>query len=106
MTRESIIEKYLVKQAKARGGEVRKVQWIGHRGAPDRVVMLPSVGKWQRDGEWLRRDPRTLWVELKATGVDPRDGQLREHRAMRAVGQEVFVIDSLEGVDKLLGLHV
>ena len=40
--RESEIEKYLVKQVKAAGGEVRKVKWIGRRGAPDRLAMLPA----------------------------------------------------------------
>ena len=40
--RESQIEKYLVKRVKELGGEVRKVQWVGRRSAPDRLVMLPS----------------------------------------------------------------
>ena len=40
--RESVIEKYLVQRVKALGGEVRKVNWIGRRGAPDRLVMLPE----------------------------------------------------------------
>lgn len=41
MAQEAKIEAYLVKQVKALGGEVRKVKWIGRRGAPDRLVMLP-----------------------------------------------------------------
>ena len=39
--RERDIERHLVKRVKELGGEVRKVQWIGRRGAPDRLVMLP-----------------------------------------------------------------
>lgn len=89
--RESIIEKHLVKRVKELGGECRKVQWVGRRGAPDRLVMLPSL--------WTGR---TTWVELKAPGVKPEAHQLREHARMRAMGQRVVVIDSIEGVDELL----
>lgn len=87
--RESTIERYLVDQVKALGGEVRKVKWIGRRGAPDRIAMLP----------WA-----TVWVELKAPGEKPRGYQAREHDRMRKMGQRVEVIDSLDGVDALLGV--
>lgn len=96
--RESEIEAYLVKRVKALGGEVRKVKWIGRNGAPDRLVMLPRG--WSRT-YWSTGD--TIWVELKATGKKPEPHQLREHKRMQAKGQRVEVIDSLEGVDKLLG---
>jgi hypothetical protein len=97
--RESVIEKHLVKRVKELGGEVRKVQWIGRRGAPDRLVMLPTA--------WLlrstcRSSTSTIWVELKATGVKPETYQLREHERMRKMGQRVVVIDSIEGVEELL----
>lgn len=92
-TRESHIEAYLVKCAKAAGGEVRKVQWIGRSGAPDRVVMLPECCREHPGG--------TIWVELKAPGKKPEPHQLREHERMRRVGQRVEVIDSYEGVDAL-----
>ena len=45
---------------------------------------------------------RTIWVELKAPGVKPEAHQLREHERMRAMGQRVVVIDSIEGVEGLL----
>jgi hypothetical protein len=92
--RESVIEKHLVKRVKELGGEVRKVQWIGRRGAPDRLVMLPAGFRLAL--------PNTIWVELKATGVKPETHQLREHERMRAMGQRVVVIDSIEGVEELL----
>lgn len=85
--RESIIEAYLVKRVRANGGQVRKVKWIGRRGAPDRRVMLPGL---------------CVWLELKATGVPPEEHQLREHERMRACGEDVRVIDSIAGVDALL----
>ena len=43
----------------------------------------------------------TEWVELKATGKVPEPHQLREHKRMKAMGQYVVVIDSIEGVDAL-----
>lgn len=85
--RERDIEKYLVKRVKEYGGECRKVRWIGRRGAPDRVVMTPFS---------------TIFVELKAPGVKPEAYQIREHERMRAMGQTVVVIDSIEGVEELL----
>lgn len=127
MAEEAKIEKYLVKQVKTLGGEVRKVKWLGRRGAPDRLVMLPVVddckgieGLEHRSWEIgeitgcvycykcgkLRQDCRpagnTFWVELKAPGKVPEPHQVREHERMRKMGQRVEVIDSMEGVDNLL----
>lgn len=97
--RESVIEKHLVKRVKELGGEVRKVRFLDRRGAPDRLVMLP--GRWADAG--VAADPRsTVWVELKATGEVPEPHQVREHRRLRAMGQRVEVIDSIEGVERLL----
>ena len=99
--RERDIENYLVKCVNDMGGEVRKVQWIGRRGAPDRLVMLPP--SFKRDaGDVLFYESQTIWVELKAPGAKPRPSQEREHERMRAMGQHVEVIDSLQGVDELL----
>lgn len=88
--RESVIEKHLVERVKALGGEIRKAQWVGRVGAPDRRVMLPG------------RLP--VWVELKAPGVKPEPHQIREHNRMRRLGELVEVIDSLAGVDQLCQL--
>lgn len=106
--RERDIEADLVKRVKALGGEVRKVQWIGRRGAPDRLVMLPPrpardlsspAAPYAYDPG---RAPAAVWVELKAPGKQPTVQQLREHDRMRRMGQRVEVIDSLEGVTELL----
>jgi len=92
--RERDTEAHLVKRVRELGGECRKVQWIGHNGAPDRLVMLPA-GK-------IDATNRTIWVELKAPGEKARPSQVREHERMRAMGQRVVVIDSIEGVEELL----
>jgi hypothetical protein len=86
--RERDIETHLVKRVRALGGEVRKTQWIGRAGAPDRRVLLPGKAP--------------IWVELKATGKKPEPHQTREHNRMRRLGELVVVIDSIAGVEELL----
>ena len=93
--RERDIERHLVKRVKELGGEVRKVQWLGRRGAPDRLVMLPPEA-------YADAAHCCIWVELKAPGKKAEPHQVREHARMRAMGQRVVVIDSIEGVEELL----
>lgn len=87
MIREKDVEAHLVRQCKKAGLLLRKVSWVGHNHAPDRLIMSPGA---------------TVWVELKAPGRKARPGQVREHERMRAAGQRVDVIDSKEGVDELI----
>jgi hypothetical protein len=94
--RERDIENYLVKRVRELGGECRKVQWIGRRGAPDRLVMLPSL--LNTKSGWST----AVWVELKAPGKKAEPHQVREHARMRRMGQRVEVLDSIEAVDRLL----
>lgn len=82
VVRERDVEKYLVELVKAHHGEVRKLKWIGRRGAPDRAVFL--------NGFHL--------VELKAPGEGLRPEQKREQARLRAVGVEVRVLDSYDRV--------
>lgn len=90
--RESRIEQFLVYHVKRLGGEVRKVEWIGRRGAPDRCVMLPGAALGT-----------VIWVELKATGKKAEPHQVREHARMRKMGQHVEVVDSFLRVLQVLG---
>lgn len=89
--RESTVENYLVRRCQEHGAEVRKVKWIGRKNAPDRVVM--------------GLEPITIWVELKRPGKGAEEAQAREHNRMRAVGQTVVVIDTIEGVDAFVKRH-
>ena len=111
--RERQIEAHAVKRVKALGGECFKVQFLGLRGAPDRFITLPERqhkawdGKVTKPGivcwaaDWVEA-PWCCWVEFKAPGVKPEAHQLRLHARMRALGQRVVVIDSIEGVEELL----
>ena len=96
--RERDVEYCLVERVRALGGECRKVKWLGRNGAPDRFVMLRTG---LRVGEFYTT---SVWVELKAPGKKPEPHQIREHKRMRDMGQLVVVIDSLDGVDELLGM--
>lgn len=87
--RESLIERHLVACVKAAGGEIRKVQWPGRVGAPDRYVMLPGR--------------RAFWAEIKAPGEKPTTMQVREHNRMRRLGEIVHVVDSIAAVEELVG---
>ena len=75
--RERDIERHLVRRVKEIGGEVRKVQWVGRRGAPDRLVMMPSR-KLVTELEGGRKVFRERWPEacLLYTSPSPRDGLL------------------------------
>jgi hypothetical protein len=89
---ERDVEKALLDAVKAAGGEVRKVEWIGRRAAPDRFVMLPNF--------------TPAFVELKAPGEKPTAEQAREHKKMRALGVRVFVIDSIKDALALMPWRV
>ena len=86
--RERDIEAYLVRRVRALGGEIRKLRWIGRRGAPDRVVMLSGGRLW--------------WIELKRPGGNAEAHQAREHARMLAMGQRVLVLDTIEKIDGVL----
>jgi hypothetical protein len=102
---ERDVERYLVQRVKALGGEVRKVRWIGRASAPDRLVMLPAPSSWG-----IGAPGRTAWAEVKnpeTIKTFPANAheraQHREHERMRAMGQTVLVIGTIEQVDAWVG---
>lgn len=84
--RESKVEAYLSSEVKKAGGLTRKVQWVNHKGAPDRLVLLNGPH----------------FVELKRPKGKVDTHQEREHTRMRKLGVIVHVIDTLEGVDDFI----
>lgn len=84
--REKDVEKYFCQEVKKAGGVAYKFTSPARVNVPDRMVLFP--------------DARVYFVELKAPGKKPTEGQLREHARLQALGFEVSVIDSKEGVDK------
>lgn len=81
---EREIEAALGKAVKAVGGLCWKFVSPGLSGVPDRIVLLA--------------DGRTVYVELKKPGEQPRPLQLKRHRELTDRGHQVYVIDTLAGV--------
>lgn len=87
MTLESKIEDYLIDCCKKQSMLLRKVQWIGRRAAPDRIII--SAGQ-------------VVFVELKKHGEKLKAHQAREIERLRSEDANVAVIDSKEKIDTLL----
>ncbi|MDO5715745.1 MAG: VRR-NUC domain-containing protein [Tissierellia bacterium] len=83
---EKDIENRLVKKIKAMGGQCYKWVSPGNAGVPDRIVLLP--------GGFI------AFVELKRDKEVPRKIQLRQLQKILNLGQQVFVIKGLSGVDQ------
>ena len=86
--REKQIEQKLVRAVNARGGVCPKLTCPGMDGMPDRLVLVPHG--------------RIGFVEVKAPGEKPRPLQLRRHEQLRALGFQVYVLDSAEKVGDIL----
>lgn len=87
--RESKIEDYLHKRVKALGGQYRRFEYIGRRGATDDMILLPG---------------RHLVVECKRPGEEPEPHQAREHAHLRWAGFEVHVVSTFAEIDAILPL--
>jgi hypothetical protein len=96
---EAKIEAYLKKRVLETGGRIRKLKWIGQRGAPDRLVW------WRCKCGHVVANPFMFFVEVKAAGKKATVQQKREHAKLRSDGFDVFVVDSLKAVDELITSH-
>lgn len=85
MMSEKKIEAALCNRVKSLGGLCEKFTSPGRRSVPDRIVTLPGG--------------IVIFVELKAPGMAPTVLQGRDHSRRRALGCDVRVIDSMEGVN-------
>lgn len=86
--KEKAIEKRLRKGIEALGGLCYKFESPGRRGVPDRLIVVPFWSPYM--------------VETKAPGEVPEEHQQREHERLRKRGLRVFVLDTIEKVDKHL----
>lgn len=109
---ESSVEDYLADAVRFVDGVQRKVKWPGRKGAPDRLVGIPS-----RVVGLQATFARHALVELKRPGLAAgfpnnykpgtkayghEQAQAREHARLREIGFDVVVIDSREGVELLI----
>ena len=85
---EAALEARCVKYLKRCGLVSRKMNGLGFRDWPDRLI-LP------RRGQWVGSVPG-LWVELKKPGEAPTASQAEMHQELVARGQRVAVINNYE----------
>lgn len=86
--RERDIEAYLRDEIQKVGGRAYKFVSPGNNGVPDRMILLPGG--------------RIVFVETKAPGKTPTALQTAQITKIRALGFQVYIIDSKAGVDKLV----
>ncbi|WP_136050159.1 PDDEXK family nuclease [Klebsiella variicola] len=76
--REHLIEEFLVREVKRRGGIAYKFVSPNRANVPDRLCIMPGG--------------RIFFVECKAPSKNLRPGQRREIERMRDRGAEVFTL--------------
>lgn len=86
---EILVEMSVCGRAELDGWLIRKCNWIGRRGAPDRL---------------FAKSGRLLFIEFKALGKTLEPHQEREITRMKSVGIEVHVVDSITEGLAILGL--
>ena len=89
---EKYIESRLVAAVKAAGGLTIKLTAGG--GVPDRLLLFPppiagGMGK-------------AVFVEVKRPGGKPRLLQQLRHEELRRLGFDVYVVDSIAGVEEIV----
>lgn len=89
---EKVIEKKVCNFAKSFGIESRKYSTPAHRAAPDRIFFIPH------------RDSLVFFIEFKRKGKKPTPAQLEEHKWYKSLGYHVFVVDSVEDGEFVIGL--
>ena len=104
---ERDVERALVRGVKSLGGEVRKLAWVGRRGAPDRLVFLPPSPRKQGVSKNKQTvEPwRIVFVELKTRHGRLSRLQQIEIRRLRAMGLDVVVLAGHDDVENFLGVR-
>jgi VRR-NUC domain len=88
VTYENAVESYLVAGIKAKGGECPKFEVPGRKGAPDRIVLMPTA--------------LIVFVETKTIGGRLESWQERFHAMLRRLGFRVEVLWTVLQVDEFL----
>lgn len=85
---EKVLERKLVQWIKDAGGKCIKLSSQYNTGLPDRMILLPKG--------------RVFYCEIKSTGQKPTKLQLIMHKEIRALGFNVYVVDTSVGLSKML----
>lgn len=77
---ESAIERRFLKWVKAQGWKALKMQGVGNKGYPDRLVVMPNG--------------LTAFIEFKRLDEEPRPLQVARIKELKALGHNVGVFDN------------
>tara|TARA_R100001129_G_scaffold146149_2_gene107425 strand:- start:503 stop:838 length:336 start_codon:yes stop_codon:yes gene_type:complete len=101
---EKDVERVLVRGIKQLGGDVRKLSWVGRRGAPDRLVFLPPGSRLPLEMKRKRKVEswRMVFVELKTRHGKLSRLQEIEIRRLRAMQLDVVVLKGADHVEAWL----
>ena len=86
---EQALEQSVCDAAEREGWLVRKVKWIGNRGAPDRCFI---------------RDNRIVFIEFKAAKNEVRNQQEREFKRIKSQYSDTYVCKTKNRAREILGL--
>lgn len=86
--REKVIEHHLVMETEKAGGKAVKLVSPSFAGMPDRLILLA--------------DGKMGFVEVKAPGQKPRPLQLKRQAMLRRLGYQVFVLDAIGEIPRIL----
>lgn len=89
---EKVIERKLVEAVKKEKGLCIKLLCDNMLGLPDRLVLMPNS--------------IIVFVELKTTKQKPRKIQEFIHNKLRALGFQVEVIDTVQGITNFMNKYV
>jgi hypothetical protein len=88
---EKTIERHFATQVKLLGGQSFKLPAVYVAGLPDRMALLPGGV--------------VFFAELKSTGRKPTPIQKLIHKKLRALGFEVYVIDTIELLEQTINKY-
>lgn len=89
---EGDIEKRFVREAKKLGCMTRKLNGVGYRDWPDRLVMVPGGA--------------IIFIEFKRPGEPLRESQASLHEDAAAIGHDWNVCDSWEHAINIVRQHM
>ncbi len=104
--KEGGIRKLLKTRVEAYGGEIRAVQWLGRKHAPDVLCLFSYESayatKLLSETQMPIHEDLHPFVETKRPGEDATEAQDREHDRMRNAGCVVMVITTEQELDAWL----
>lgn len=92
MANEKVLERKFAAAIMAAGGRSFKLPAVYVSGLPDRIALMPGGV--------------AFFAEIKSTGKKPTPIQKSIHKKIRALGFDVYVIDTLDGLSETLKKYI